>query len=151
MKNKSIILVFCVMVLSVLPCYSATSGDLDGNGYVDMNDIAYFMGWFLKGGTTSKETVVSAASSLYSSAKGPIVRLPDPAYDNFAGDSHVGMKDIAIMMAYFLKGGSSDFGVISAQAKSLYPSFESLYKLPQTPVGDSTVPVTITGIQVDNP
>ncbi|HNX75916.1 MAG TPA: hypothetical protein PLM07_01340 [Candidatus Rifleibacterium sp.] len=145
---KKIIIAFLFFSL-VLPCFSATSGDLDGNGYVDFKDIAYFMGWFLKGGTTNKETVVSAASSLYSNAKGPIVRLPDPAYDNFAGENYVGMKDIAIMMASFLKGGSSDFGVVSAQAKSLYPSFESLYKLPGTPVGDSTVPVTITGIQVD--
>jgi len=147
---KNTVVVFLFLLLT-FPCFSATSGDLDGNGYVDLNDIAYFMAWFLKGGATNKDTVVSTATSLYASAKGPITRLPDPAYDNFAGGDSVGMKDIAIMMAFFIKGGSTDFSVIRQQAISLYSSSDNLYKLPGTPVGDSTVPVTITGIQVDTP
>jgi len=145
---KKIAVVFLFLSLA-FPCFSSTAGDLDGNGYVDLKDIAYFMAWFLKGGTTSKDTVVSTATSLYAPAKGPIVRLPDPAYDNFAGGGSVGMKDIEIMMAFFIKGGSTDFSVVRQQAISLYSSSDSLYKLPGTPVGDSTVPVSITGIQVD--
>ncbi len=146
-KNIFLTLIFLFAIIS--PCSAIVAGDFDGNDLIDMRDIAYFMAWFLKGGTQNKGTVITTAESLYANAKGPIVRLPDPAYDNFYGDSTVNMKDIAIMMAFFLKGGSTDFNTVRLQAISLYANANNVYKLPATKIGDSVIDLTVTGIETD--
>lgn len=143
--------VLIVLLLVGVPSisFAVVAGDFDGNGSVTLEDIAYYMAWFTEAGTTDKQLIASVASSLYKNAKGPVVRLPDALYDNFFGDNSIGLKDIAIMMAWFTEGASSDFNVILNQAVILYPPANNIYKLPATPIGDSTVPVTITGIQPD--
>lgn len=145
------LLLFIVLVLIAVPFKSsaAVAGDFDGNGSVTLEDIAYYMAWFTEGGTPDKQLIAVVASSLYRNATGPVVRLPDPSYDNFFGDNSIGLKDIAIMMAWFTEGASSDFNVVLSQAAILYPPANSIYKLPATPIGSSTVPVSITGIQPD--
>ncbi|NCB39966.1 MAG: hypothetical protein EOM80_14475 [Erysipelotrichia bacterium] len=139
------------LFFAVLPSVSsaAIAGDFDGSGSVTLEDIAYYMAWFTEGGTTDKQLIALTASGLYKNAKGPVVRLPNLLYDNFFGDNSIGLKDIAIMMAWFTEGASLDFSVVLDQAVILYPPANNIYKLPATPIGDSTVPVTITGIQPD--
>lgn len=148
-KIKCLAVILSLMLVAI-PAFTADlAGDLDGNGSVTLEDIAYTMAWFLKGRTSDKQLVVTTATGLYANATGPVVRLPDTASDSFFGGNIVDLNDIAIMMAYFLKGRSTDFETVRSQAISLYQSANVIYKLPGTPVGDSTVPVTVTGIQVD--
>jgi len=98
-------------------------GDLTGDGICNMSDIAVYMAWFLKGGTTSKETVKLQAESLYPSGKPiSVANLPSATADDFNSDGVCNMSDIAYYMSWFLKGGTSDTTAVNTQAKSLYGS-----------------------------
>ncbi|HOI90901.1 MAG TPA: hypothetical protein PLK28_10350 [Candidatus Rifleibacterium sp.] len=146
---------FCMLLLLVFLnsfCYGADlAGDFDGNGRVTIEDVAYFMAWLASNRTNNLKLIADEAYKLYAKAVGPVVRAPSAQYDNFAGGTTAGLKDIAIVMGWLSENRSSDFGIVRSSAKSLYDPTDYIYKLPGTPVGDSTVPVTITGIQVDNP
>jgi hypothetical protein len=146
---KKIFLLLMVFAFLSPVLHAELAGDLDGDGTITLNDIAYFMAWFMKGRTTDQALVVSTATSLYSSATGPIVRLPDASKDNFYGDNSISLNDIAIMMAYFMKGRTTDFSVVQSQAIQLYSTADFVSKLPGTPIGDSSFTTTITGITTD--
>ncbi len=144
---------FYVLILFVFLnpfCYGADiAGDFDGNGRVTIEDVAYFMAWLANNRTSNLKLIADEAYKLYSKAVGPVVRVPSAQYDNFSGGTTAGLKDIAIVMGWLSVNRSSDFGIVRGSAKSLYDPADYIYKLPGTPLGDSTVPVTITGIQID--
>jgi hypothetical protein len=146
---KKIFVFFIVFTLISSCCSAEVAGDLDGNGSITVEDIAYFMAWFIKGRTTDKSVVVNRAKELYPNATGPVVRLPDPAKDNFFGKDSVSLNDIAILMAFFMKGRTSDFSAVQIQANNLYSGTDFVSKLPGTPIGDSSFTTTITGITTD--
>jgi len=147
MKLK--ILVLIVLLFTPAISQAETAGDFDGNGIINLEDVAYFMAWFIKGRTSDTTVVVNAAKQLYAPADGPIVRLPSLAKDSFAGGSSLNLNDIAIMMGYFVKGRSTDFSVVLSAAVSLYSEVSFVSKLPGTPLGSSSFSTTITGIEAD--
>lgn len=147
--KRTVCILFAVFLLVPSLSFAIVAGDLDGNNSVTLEDVAYFMAWVSIGRPSNTEAVVDAAKGLYANAKGPMTRLPNVAYDNFYGGTSLTLNDVAIMMAWITSGRSGDFGVVRGSAISLYSPADNVYKLPATPLGDSTVPVTITGIQVD--
>jgi hypothetical protein len=146
---KKIALIFIALIL-IHPCLAVElSGDLDGNGTITLEDIAYFMGWFMKGRPSDPTVIVEAAEGLYPSATGPITRIPDPEKEDFFGKSSLSLNDIAIAMAYFMKGRTTDFSAVETQANNLYPGTDFVSKLPGTPIGTASFTTTITGITTD--
>ncbi len=55
---------------------SSSVDDFNNDKVCNMSDIAYFMAWFLKGGTSVKDTINTQALSLYGNLVGSVDRIP---------------------------------------------------------------------------
>ena len=146
MKRFFLLLFFVTAAVSLQG--AVVAGDFDGDERVTLKDIAYALAFYLYVDATLS-TLPSYSSSFYNKATGPVVRLPGAA-DSFDSKEGFGLGDISVMLAFYLSV-EPDFEKIGASANSFFDRTGQIYKLPETPIGDSTVPVTITGIQVDNP
>lgn len=142
---------FFVLVNMCVSCLAGgiIAGDFDGDGQVTLKDIAYYMAWISKNRTTNVDSVLTEATRLYAPATGPIVRLPSAASDAFTGNDLPGLSDVAIMMGWISKNRTNNFNVVLTESAALFSGVKNIYKLPATPVGDSSFSTTIDGITAD--
>lgn len=140
----------CLFMCGLIPQLLAqNSFNFDTASDVDIKDLIYYISWLQAEKTSNVSTVVARAMEIYPAASGPLSRLPDVSSDDLNGDGVADIKDLIFMIAWMQAEKISDFTVVENRALEIWNGVGSLSKLPGTPIGDSTVPVTITGIQVD--
>jgi len=163
--NRQISLLLVVFSFVSCSVFAGIAGDFDNSGSAQTNDTVVLIAWL-------QERVLSLRDSSYkltienvdSRAEGILgssintSRLPDPSIDDF-GDlaaNSLTTDDVVIMISFViektlaLRNGTSFTATdVEARANGILRLSSGVGKLPETPVGDSTVPVTITGIQVD--
>lgn len=165
--NRQILLLLAFFSFVSCGLFAGIAGDFDSSGSVQTNDIVVLIAWLQEKVLSLRdssykvtiENVDSRAESILGSAINTS-RLPDPSSDDF-GDlaaNSLTTDDAVIMISFVmektlaLRNGtyftSTD---VETRANGILRLSSGVGKLPETPIGDSTVPVTITGIQVDSP
>lgn len=131
------------------PIWAQSVFNFDVSSSVDIKDLVYFISWLQAEQTGSVEVVVARAKEIFPEASGPLTRLPSLAYEDINDDGLVDVKDLVLFIAWLQAEQTSVFSVVENRALEIYSTVGRLSKLPGTPIGDSKVPITITGIQVD--
>jgi len=148
MRIKFLIIVLFLISI-VLPAYSAELAcDLDGSGDISSSDVAIFAAWLQTRKSTDKAIVQARARAFISTVV--VARLPVASDKLVDSSADLDSKDLAFLAGYLQTRKSSDFALVEARAKSILGVAISLSKLPGAPVGDSTIPLVITGIQTDS-
>lgn len=144
---------FLIFLLFTLVCsnfaFAEVAFNFDNNDSIDLNDLIYFISWLQADKTTNSTTVLGRAQEIYSPAQGPLVRLPDNSKEDLDGNGVADLKDLILMIAWLQADKTSSFSTVEGRAKEIYSTVDNLYKLPGTPIGDSTFSTTITGIKTD--
>jgi len=135
--------------------------DFDGSGLVDDNDLAILIGWkqLINAGVTADKITVdslySVSRNVLSSVSG-VARIPVLSKDNLTDEAQdsIDDEDLAFFIAYkqLENAGAKNFSFDTVRLVAiniLSNISRSMGKAPGSPIGDSVVPVTITGIQVD--
>lgn len=145
MKKLSVFLFFLLLCAS--SGAAEIAGDFDGDQEITLKDVAYALAYALDNSLTLT-TLPGSADNIYSKATGPVSRLPDTVKDNFDSNDGFGLGDVAALLAFYLASDKS-FSAVETSTVTIYSKASSLYKLPGTPIGDSSFSTTITGIQTD--
>lgn len=159
---------FFALIFLLAWCSSVLAADLvcdfDGNSKIDDSDLLILLAYLQVKGlskiglqTLDIPTVQAKARLLLNNSALVVTRLPLPAdILEDTNSTEVSDNDLMILLAYLQTKGLSeiglqtlDFPTVQAKAILLLNRTVALSKFPQIQIGDSTVPVTITGIQVD--
>ncbi|MDD3149035.1 MAG: hypothetical protein PHD82_17225 [Candidatus Riflebacteria bacterium] len=145
--RKILFLMMCLCFCA--PGYAEIVGDFDGDQKTTLKDVAILLAWFqLPPADKSNSTVLLERAKVIYSQVSNITRFPKEPNDSLSGGT-VTVKDVVLMLAWFQVPEKSWDGVKFRANEIIKGDYSSLEYLPETPIGDSTVPVTITGIQVD--
>lgn len=142
---------FCLTLLCLCPSVLSAADvvcDFDGDTMITSKDSAILTAWLNLRRYNDVAAVQARARLLYGSDL-TVVRLPTTFDKLEDAATIVGSTDKSLLTAYLNLRKISDFTSVQERAKLLLGEVVRLSKLPGSPVGDSTVPVTITGIQVD--
>ncbi len=143
-------LLVCLFLCGLMPqLFAQTAFNFDTASDIDIKDLIYYISWLQAEKTSNVSTVVARAMEIYPAASGPLSRLPDESSDDLNGDGVADIKDLIFMISWIQAEKISDFTIVENRALEIWNGVGSLSKLPGTPIGGSTVPVTITGIQLD--
>lgn len=146
MKREYLFLMLLVFVAAQGICSDAAC-DFDGDGVITSSDTAIFAAWLQTRKSTDIAIVQNRARAFVSTVV--VTRLPSSSDQLTDSTELIGSKDLAFLAAYLQTRKSSDFSLVQGRANAILGLTVSLSKLPGVAIGDSTVPVTITGIQVD--
>ncbi len=142
---------FCLTLLCLFPSVLSAADvacDFDGDKLITSKDSAILTAWLNLRRSDDVVAVQSRARLLYGSDL-TVVRLPSDTDKIEDASTIVGSTDKSLLVAYLNLRKTSDFASVQERANLLLGKVVRLSKLPGSPIGDSTVPVTITGIQVD--
>lgn len=149
-EGKNLKNLFLIVLFVLLSLHAGAAGlacDFDADGTITSSDSAIFAAWLQTRKSSDFQIVQDRARAFVATVV--VVRLPS-AQDKLADSADlVGSTDLAFLAAYIQTRKSSDFALVESRAYAILGQVLSLSKLPATVIGDSTVPVTITGIQVD--
>ncbi len=142
----------CVLVLficfAIIPARAEIVGDFDGDSKTTLKDVVILLAWYQITDKTSIEKCLARAQAILSTVT-TVTRLPVEPNDSLSGTKVV-LKDVVLMLAWYQITDKNDFSKVQLRANTILAGdYSSLEYLPETPIGDSTVPVTVTGIQVD--
>lgn len=141
------ILLFCFVLLSVA-LKADIVGDFDGDQKTTLKDVVILLAWYQITDKTSLSKLLARAQTIMNTVSS-VTRLPVEPTDSLIGDKVV-LKDVVLMLSWYQITDKNDWIKVQQRANAIMASdYSSLEYLPQTPIGDSTVPVTITGIQPD--
>ena len=144
---------FCLALLclspSVLPAADVAC-DFDGDKLITSKESAILTAWLNLRRSSDMVAVQNRARLLYGSDL-TVVRLPSDTDKIEYASTIVGSTDKSLLVAYLNLRKTSDFSSVQQRANLLLGKAVRLSKLPGSLIGDSTVPVTITGIQVYTP
>jgi len=147
---KKLLLALFIFSSLLKPVSGDIVGYFDGDSQTSLHDVVILLAWTQLSDKTSISKLLARSQTILNEIK-TVTRLPVEPMDSLSGDT-VTLKDVVLMLAWTQLSDKSDWSKIKLRANTiLQDDYSSLEYLPQTPIGDSTVPVTITGIQVDNP
>ncbi len=146
---KKIVLTFVLMALLTNSLFAEETFKFGTATSIELKDLIYFISWLQADKTDSTTTVLARAQEIYTSASGPLSRLPANLKDDLNGDGVADIKDLIFMIAWWQADKTNDFAVVEARAKEIMSSLSGLSKLPGTPLGSSSFSTTITGIVAD--
>mgnify|MGYP006936277515 FL=1 len=130
------------------PAFGDIVGDFDGDSQTTLYDVVILLAWTQLSDKTSISKLLARSQTILSEIK-TVTRLPVEPMDSLSGDT-VTLKDVVLMLAWTQLTDKNDWSKVKLRANTiLQDDYSNLEYLPQTPIGNSTVPVTITGIQVD--
>jgi hypothetical protein len=164
MKLKTFFLIL-VLVFSFSSVYAEQVCDFDGNQTINDKDLIVMLAYLQTKGladsgilTLDIATVQSAARNALNDQTLTVTRLPDKDKDDLESDaiSALSDNDLILFLVYIQKKGLADAGIgtldfagVEAAGGALLNKTLSVGKFPGTEIGNSTVPVTITGISTD--
>jgi hypothetical protein len=133
---------------TVFPARGEIVGDFDGDSKTTLKDVVILLAWYQITDKTSIEKCLARAQTILSTVS-TVTRLPKEPSDSLSGVKVV-LRDVVLMLAWYQITDKSDFSKVQLRANTiLVGDYSALEYLPETPIGGSTVPVTITGIQLD--
>lgn len=148
MRIKCFILLLILIVVSTGTLRAEIVGDFDGDQKTTLKDVVILLAWYQLTDKTSLDKLLARAQAILSTVT-TVTRLPIEPNDSLTGTKVV-LKDVVVMLAWYQITDKNDFSKVQLRASAILSGdYSTLEYLPQTPIGDSTVPVTITGIQVD--
>jgi hypothetical protein len=147
MKKGLIFILFLALIMPVSIYGKTIACDFDGDEIVTSSDIAIFAAWIQSRKSTDVSFVQGLARGFVSGIT--ITRLPTDTDKLEDSSAAIGTTDLGLLAAYIQSRKSSDFSFVESVANSIMSKVVSLSKLPGTEIGDSTVPITITGITTD--
>ncbi len=157
---------FCLFIFfAVTQCFAATVCDFNEDQLINDKDIVTLFA-FIQVDSLAKDgfavldlaSVQDYARDVLGDQSFTLSRMPDVAKDDLSGNNTniLDDEDVVLLFAYMqvdslAKDGFAtlDFPSVESSATDLIGRTVSLSKFPTTPIGDSTIPVTITGIQTD--
>ncbi len=165
MVKKNVLFLLLFLSLGIGVSNAALVSDFDSDNLITTSDIAIFIAWKTEFDFSVKdpsylvtfENVDIRASNILPASEIVVRRLPIPSVDKLAdrGDNPVA-DDIAYMLAFVVEnnfaiktGTQVKFENVAIRASQILTLKTNLGKLPGGTIGDSTIPVTITGIQLD--
>ena len=137
--------------------------DFDANQKINTNDAAVLLA-YLKEAANAKilgtqVTIASVQDRAQKIIAGTTVsRLPEEAKDDLGNASvnELNTSDAALLLAYLkeaanasILGTTVEFSAVESRAANILGTAVGAGKFPGTEIGDSTVPITITGITTD--
>jgi len=145
---KKLLLVLFIFSSLLKPVSGDIVGDFDGDSQTTLYDVVILLAWTQLSDKTSISKLLARSQTILSEIK-TVTRLPVEPMDSLSGDT-VTLKDVVLMLAWTQLTDKNDWSKVKLRANTiLQDDYSNLEYLPQTPIGNSTVPVTITGIQVD--
>lgn len=148
MKQRMIVFFLFVFFITSVSLKADIVGDFDNDQKTTLKDVAILLAWYQITDRTSLSKVLARAQRILSTVT-LVSRLPIEPADSLTGNKIV-LKDVAVLLGWYQIFDRNDWTKVQQRANTILPSdYSSLEYLPQTPIGDSTVPVTITGIQPD--
>lgn len=145
-KTFCILLVFLALTSASL--HAEVVGDFDGDQKTTLKDVVILLAWYQITDKTSLVKLLARSQAILSTVSS-VTRLPVEPADSLTGNKVV-LKDVVLMLSWYQITDKNDWIKVTQRANTILAGdYSSLEYLPQTPIGDSTVPVTITGIQVD--
>lgn len=145
---------FCLALLCLLPSVLSAADvvcDFDGDKLITSRDSAILTAWLKLRRPNDLAAVESRARLLSGSSDLTVARLPSNIDKIEDASTIVGSADKSLLVAYLNLRKTSNFASVLERAKLLLGTAVRLSKLPGSPIGDSTVPVKVEGIQVDHP
>lgn len=156
-------LFFVALLFLPIMVFGEVTCDFDGNDVANEKDLVILIGWLQMRYAEVPESQMTTANLL--AVAGEILntvtkvsRMPSLEKDNLTDESPdvINDQDVVYFIAYkqIEYGGVKNiqFETVKEVAIEILNTLRSsMGKAPGTPVGDVKVPVTITGIQVDNP
>lgn len=146
MKNKFLLTLLFVFVALHGFCIDEVC-DLDGDGIISSSDTAIFAAWLQTRKSSDISVVQTRARAFVATVV--VVRLPGLSDKLVDSSDTLGSTDLAFLVAFLQTRQSTDFSLVEGRANAILGQSLALSKLPGITIGDSTVPVTITGIQLD--
>ncbi|MBF0502649.1 MAG: hypothetical protein HQM09_21105 [Candidatus Riflebacteria bacterium] len=141
-----LIVVLFLGVFSEFPLYAHVRGDFDGNGVVNVSDVILMLAWIQTRKSTDITKVTGRANEILSDTY-TVAYLPDNSIDDYDGNNTADISDVVLMLAWIQTRKSTDPVKVSARATEILSTVVSTIGIfPETELGSSTIPISITGI-----